>query len=104
MRARAAPVEHSAVPGQTRAAPVEHSAASEQARSAISKHSAAPGRARSAILSHLRLRGGLEQLFRASCGSGPGSSGPMQQISAFSRPSKQSPGAAPKSPAPKQTV
>ena len=86
MRARAAPVEHSAVPGQTRAAPVEHSAASEQARSAISKHSAAPGRARSAILSHLRLRGGLEQLFRASCGSGPGSSGHMQQIAAFLEP------------------
>ena len=81
--ARAAPVEPSAPPGQARAAPVEHSAAPEQTRAALFKYSAAPGLARAAISSHLRLRGGLEQPFRAICGSGPGSSGHMQQIAAF---------------------
>ena len=82
--ARAAPVGHSAVPGQTRAAPIEHSAAPGQTRSALFEYSAAPGRARAAISSYLRLRGGLEQPFRAICGSGPGSSGHMQQIAALS--------------------
>ena len=82
-QARAAPVEHSAAPGQTRAAPVEHSAAPGQTRSALFEPSAAPGRARGAISSQLRLLGGLEQPFRAICGSGPGSSSYMQQIAAF---------------------
>ena len=82
--ARAAPVEHSAVPGQTRAAPVEHSAAPGQTRAALFEYSAALGQARAAISSYLRLRGGLEQPFRAICGSGPGSSGQMQPNAANS--------------------
>ena len=81
-QARAAPVEHSAPPGQARAAPIEYSATLGQTRSARFEYSAAPGRARAAISNHLR-QGGLEQPFRAICGSGPGSSGHMQQIAAF---------------------
>ena len=82
-QARAAPVERSAASGQARAAPVAHSAAPGQARAAHFEPSAAPGRARAAISSHLRPRGGLERPFRAICGSGPSSSGHMQQIAAF---------------------
>ena len=88
-QARVALVEHSAVPGQTRAAPVEHSAAPGQTRAALFEYSAAPGRARAAISSYLRLRGGLEQPFRAICGSGPGSSGQMQPNVANSNISSQ---------------
>ena len=100
-QARAAPVEHSAPPGwlerhpssilrfrgpgpgQTRAAPVEHSVAPGQTRAALFEFSAAPGRARAAISSHLRLRGGLERPFRASCGSGAGSSGHFEPSAAL---------------------
>ena len=94
-QARAAAVEQSAAPGssgtrrafcgsgEAREAPVEHSAAPGQARAAPVEYSAAPGQARAAISSHLRPRGGLERPFRAICGSGPGSSGHMQQIAAF---------------------
>ena len=85
--ARAAPVEHSAVPGSTRAAPAEHSAASGQARAMLFEHSicgsmavssghfeqsSALGRARAAISSQfsniLWLQGELARPFRAICG------------------------------------
>ena len=64
--ARAAPVEHSAVLGQTRAAvaaPVAHYyyVAPGQTRAALFEYSAAQGPARAAISSHLRPQAKLEQ-------------------------------------------
>ena len=104
-QARAAPVEHSAAPEQTRAALFEHSAAPGPARAALFEPSAAPGRARAAISSQLRLRGWLEQPFRAICGSGPGSSGQVQQIAASLEARQATKAQADKSaPAPKQTL
>ena len=70
--ARAAHVEHSAVPRQTRAAPVEHSAAPGQTRAALFEYSAAPGRARAAISSDLQPG----QARAAKCSQ-------MQQIATF---------------------
>ena len=115
--ARAALFGHAAAPGQARAAPVEHSAPPGwlerhtssilrfrgrlerhpssilrlrgQTRAALLEYSAALGRARAAISRHLRIRGGLEQPFRAICGSGPGSSGQMQPNAANSDISSQ---------------
>ena len=80
--ARAASVEHSAVPRQTRAAPVEHCGSGADSsdtfrvfcgfRASSSGHfepAAAPGRARAAISSHLRLRARLERPYAANSGS-----------------------------------
>ena len=110
-QARAAPVEHSALPRWLerhqssillfRSRSERHSSSILRLRSRLGRPqssflrlrgsrlerpfrepAAAPGQARAAISSHLRLRARLEGPFRVSCGSGPGSSGHFEPTAA----------------------
>ena len=78
---RAAPGEHSAIPGPTRAAPVEHSAASGQARATLFEHAPRQGRFQlscGAACGWRRARSNSSELRLR-----PGSSRHVQQMGAF---------------------
>ena len=72
--ARAASVEHSAVPGQTRAAPVEHSAALGTCRVFCGSEAGSSGHFERKQRTHL-MAVGSNCTFRACCGYEAGSSG-----------------------------
>ena len=72
---RVALFEHAVAPEEARAAPVEHSALPRWRGGHQSSISRFRSRFERHLSSILRLRATLKRLFRASCGAGPGSSG-----------------------------
>ena len=96
---RAALFEHAVAPEEARAAPVEHSALPRWRGGHQSSISRFRNRFERHLSSILRLRGTLGRPFRASCGAGPGSSGhfasQLRLRARFERPFRASCGSGP---------